>query len=303
MPPLSSREGWSRSKRWVFCCELLCNADPCPTGWRPEQQLPRLSERPAPEGRGRWRLSLRRLWLWLSVQPWRGGGHLQVEDLLDVLVPWQQQDQEEDALQLKFRHPQARWEQRLKKSGRTKKSHVMFYSLRGSAQGGAGKWQKRMRAGADVQQPNNLIQSTFESTIIDVLFFRERWRRFWGRPTGTSDLWAFVWLIKFCDIWWWYWATMAFLPSEPCQCVLSQKNKFPTSKCWTNGKWTTQRSNVRYKTRAWHMSHVVLFEIDFLQTSPLTSMYARFDTDVEEEMPKKWRWLLLSHMIITSSNF
>ena len=34
------------------------------------------------------------------------------------------------------------------------------------------------------------------------------------------------------------------------------------------------------------MSHVVLFEIDFLQTSPITSMHARFDTDVEEEMPK-----------------
>ena len=47
----------------------------------------------------------------------------------------------------------------------------MFYSLRGSAQGGAGKWQKRMRAGADFQQPNNLIQSTFESTIFDILFF------------------------------------------------------------------------------------------------------------------------------------
>ena len=37
------------------------------------------------------------------------------------------------------------------------------------------------------------------------------------------------------------------------------------------------------------MSHVVLFEIDFLQTSPLTSMYARFDTYVEEEMPKKMK--------------
>ena len=173
----------------------------------------------------------------------------------------------------------------------------MIYSLRGSAQGGAGKWQKRMRAGADFQQPNNLIQSTFEPTIVDILFFRGRWRRFWGRPTGTSDLWAFVRLIKFCDIWWWYWATMAFLPSEPCQCVLSQKNKSPTSKCWTNGKWITQRSNVRYKTRAWHMSHVVLFEIDFLQTSSLTSMYTRFDTDVEEEMPRKWRWLLLSYRL------
>ena len=34
------------------------------------------------------------------------------------------------------------------------------------------------------------------------------------------------------------------------------------------------------------MSHVVLFEIDFLQTSSLTSMHVRFDTDVEEEMPK-----------------
>ena len=41
------------------------------------------------------------------------------------------------------------------------------------------------------------------------------------------------------------------------------------------------------------MSHVVLFEIDFLQTSPLTSMYARFDTYVEEEMPKKMKMTFL----------
>ena len=57
----------------------------------------------------------------------------------------------------------------------------------------------------------------------------------WGNPEVYGqelESRTFVAATQFCDIWWWYWATMAFLFSEPCRCVLSLKRINPPLGVW-----------------------------------------------------------------------
>ena len=65
------------------------------------------------------------------------------------------------------------------------------------------------------------------------------WRILSGSSWGNPEVYGqelesrtFVAATQFCDIWWWYWATMAFLFSEPCRCVLSLKRINPPLGVW-----------------------------------------------------------------------